>query len=659
MNGGSPEAETPAAPRLDQALEYTRPPGDRAAQMSLLFRLTAVLHGLTDLGAITSVLLSTLISEEGMGFDRAVLFLLDRPRRRLRGCGAAGERERELTRDLWKLLDGFPESLGDAVRLTLDPRHRMRSPLEKKARKLAYSLDDRTCSPVLCALGALPVSFALHGLPDPEDLVRAVGEGPWCYYPVIGARGVTGVLGVMGGYAQPFPEAVGEALALFSRHAGLSIERGQTYQSLERQLAEMATVQEVSRGILSATNLEDLLALISRVSARVMQASWAVTWVAEGTEEPLRAASHCGEAPQQAAFVERLLPLATRCAERRRPICLADAAAEGILDPAAGGEPRSVLFVPLLAYDRILGILGVGDREPQGNAEEYVFREDDEQFLAVLGAQVAIAIKNAQLFEQVRETEKRLRETQGLLMQTEKLAALGEMSAKVAHEIRNPLAAVGGFARRIQRSLAAADPNAEYAALIVREIARLEGILTEQLEFARLSKPRLASIDLIDVVQETLQLVRDEADRKGVEVKTEFGRNLPKVLLDRDKVKQVLLNILDNALGAVAKGNRIQVRADRVGGEVKVEVANDGEPLPGEILESLFVPFATTKAGGSGLGLAVAHQIVKEHGGEIHVRTGTPWSVVFTVSFPVRENQDRRRNLVERRKGRDRRRHAA
>jgi signal transduction histidine kinase len=315
-----------------------------------------------------------------------------------------------------------------------------------------------------------------------------------------------------------------------------------------------------------------------------------------------------------------------------------------------------VLLIPLVAFDRILGVLGVGDRERAGDLDAAVFEEEDEEFLSVLGAQAAVAIKNAHLFQQVREAEKRLRETQALLLQTEKLAALGEMSAKVAHEIRNPLSAIGGFARRIQRALPEGDGNAEYAAVIVRETQRLEGILTEQLEFARMSRPRLAHVTLDEVVRETLELVREEAQRKGALLLEDHGEGLPRVLLDRDKVKQVLLNILQNALAAVGRGNRILVRSERAGGDVRVEIANDGEPLPGEILDSLFVPFATTKAGGSGLGLAVAYQIVKEHGGEIEVKTGEPWSVSFTVSFPIRENQDRRHLLADRRSGRDRRR---
>jgi signal transduction histidine kinase len=159
------------------------------------------------------------------------------------------------------------------------------------------------------------------------------------------------------------------------------------------------------------------------------------------------------------------------------------------------------------------------------------------------------------------------------------------------------------------------------------------------------------------VVRETLLLVREDADRKGVEILEAYTPDLPPVLLDRDKVKQVVLNILQNALAAVSRGNRIQIRTGRQDEDLRLEIANDGEPLPGEILESLFVPFATARSGGSGLGLAVAHQIVKEHGGEIQVRTGEPWSVIFTVSFPVRENQDRRTTIGDRRRGRDRRRH--
>lgn len=658
MSRGPSESETLNRADRPWRPEYSKGPQEAAAQTQMLFRLTTVLHGLTDLGAISSALLSTLISEEGLAFDRAALFLVDGDGRQLIGFDAAGERERELTRDFWRLLDRFPESLADAVHLTLDPRRRLRSPLAKKVRRLTYMIETPDCGPAEAARTGRPVIPGERVLSDPEEFVQALGVGPWSYWPVRGAQGVTAILAVAGGYAHPLPGDVQELLVTLTHHAGLSLERGRTYRDLERQVAEMATVQEVSRGILSATNLRDLLLLVSRVSSRVMEARWALTWTVEGTEEALRVSSHCGLDGPGEELLGPLKGLAETCMRTRRPLLRRDAAADGVLPPFPDGTPRSVLFVPLVAFDQTVGVLGVGDREQARDHEAAVFLEEDAQFLCILAAQAAIAIKNAQLFGQVRETERRLRENQALLMQTEKLAALGEMSAKVAHEIRNPLSAVGGFARRILRGLPENDPNAEYAALIVREIRRLEEILNEQLEFARLSRPRLEVVHLSELVQETLLLVREEAAGRNVKILEEVARDLPPILLDRDKVKQVILNILKNALGAVTSGNRILVRTDRAGGDLRIEIANDGEPIPGEILESLFIPFATTKAGGSGLGLAVAHQIVKEHGGEIQVRTGEPWRVSFTVLLPLRENQDRRRTQVDRRRGRDRRRAA-
>lgn len=303
----------------------------------------------------------------------------------------------------------------------------------------------------------------------------------------------------------------------------------------------------------------------------------------------------------------------------------------------------------MIAFDEPLGALAVGERRG-GRA----FGGDEEAFLRTVASQCALATQNAHLCDRERDAMRRLQETQGMLMQTERLAALGELSAKVAHEIRNPLSAIGGFARRIEKALPETDPNASYAAIITREIRRLETILTEQLEFARSPHPRLVMIDLNEVVRETMTLIREETEKIGVELLEGYESRIPPMLLDADRVKQVLLNILKNAAASTRKGQRIRVRTRASEGWAQIEIANDGERLAGEILEQLFVPFATGRNQGCGLGLAVADQIVKEHGGEIRVRSDEEWSVVFTVSLPIRQNQDKRRN-PQRRRGRDRR----
>lgn len=502
-------------------------------------------------------------------------------------------------------------------------------------RRLKWSLDEVSAAPVrtLTGTGGDPRAAV------PSELLDC--ESTWCFVPLRGRKGNVGVLALGAGSppAEP-PDPV--AFEGWAQKRELEL----LWNRSNRASADLGTVQEVARVVLSSTNLEDLLTAVSRLGARAIHATWSATWLVQGDETELVPVASTGAVFEAPGMRGQLLRLAQTCAQNHRPIRLDHAAA---LERLGADSLGAVVIVPLVAFEQTVGVLAVGQKVDG----EFDLR--DEQLLSTIAAQASVAVRTAQLYRDVRRAEKRLREAQSHLLQTEKLAALGELSAKVAHEIRNPLSAVGGFARRIQKSLAKDDPNAQYADLIVKEIERLEAILTEQLQFARMSRPRLSPLDLNDVMRETIVLLREEADRKGVRLLEEYAGNLPQVLLDPDKLEQVFLNILRNALAASGDGNRIQVRTVRHGGDVRVEIANDGDPLPGEALESLFVPFATTRPGGTGLGLAVARQIVQDHGGEIQVRTGQSWSVIFTVSFPIRENQDRRRTARERRTPRDRR----
>lgn len=643
----------PVDPALRRNAEYIKGLEEQTRRMFVLFRLSTFLHGLDALPAISSAVLSVLVAPEGFRAARAALFLVDADRHFLRGYDASGEGERELQRRVFELLDRFPGSLGEMAQLAQDPKARAESSLACEIQRVVLPLEGDDAG----LLGTVARGEASYGARPrvgtlPAAAAQVLGAGEWCVQPLRGADRIVALL-AWPAEARPFGPILNEDLLLgFCHHAGLAVDRGMIREGLERRLCEMATVQEIARGILSATNLADLLQLFARAVARSLHARWSVAWLSDGEEENLKVEASWGAHAEDHPRWQELLPTARECALKQRLL--------RHRPPAAQTERHGeeVLFAPLAAFDRTLGVVAIGHREPSAGGEAAEFPREDESFLALLAAQASVAIKNAQLFGAVREAERRLRETQGLLMQTEKLAALGEMSAKVAHEIRNPLSAVGGFARRIQRALGPGDPNAKWAELIVKETERLEGILTEQLQYARISRPRMEMLELSGVVQETLVLVRDDAERKKIRLLEEYAANLPPILLDRDKVKQVLLNILRNALEAVREGQRIQVRTGRAGEDVRVEIANDGDPLPGEILESLFVPFATTRPGGSGLGLAVARQIVQDHGGEIQVKTGDQWSVVFTVSFPVRDNQDRRQRREERRGRRDRRRAA-
>jgi signal transduction histidine kinase len=438
---------------------------------------------------------------------------------------------------------------------------------------------------------------------------------------------------------EPPDPAVLSGIETLGRHASSAIERLRAAQRAGQRRIYLDTLVEIDREILGATRLNEVIRFALRTAVERTGAAWGVAWLYDASAERLRLSSTFGGgSPEFDAQLARMGEQALRALRSHGPVSGAD--------PETGA---SFLCAPMIAFDEPLGALAVG--EPRGGR---AFGGDEEAFLRTIASQCALATQNAHLCDRERDAMRRLQETQGMLMQTERLAALGELSAKVAHEIRNPLSAIGGFARRIEKALPETDPNASYAAIITREIRRLETILTEQLEFARSPQPRLVMIDLNDVVRETMTLIREETEKIGVELLEAYESRIPPMLLDADRVKQVLLNILKNAAASTRKGQRIRVRTRASEGWAQIEIANDGERLAGEILEQLFVPFATGRNQGCGLGLAVADQIVKEHGGEIRVRSDEEWSVVFTVSLPIRQNQDKRRN-PQRRRGRDRR----
>jgi signal transduction histidine kinase len=417
-----------------------------------------------------------------------------------------------------------------------------------------------------------------------------------------------------------------------------------------RPAALLSGIEVLAEAQCSSTRLEETLRRALRVATDASEARWGCVWLYEEETERLRLMASLG----------------TDAASCKDPVTVAGAVADRALrqktpvqswegDSPAGG--CAILALPIIVFDRRLGALAVGERRMGTGRLDATFDAEDRRSLRILGLQAGMAMQQARLSDEVREANRRLQEIQRMLLQSERLAALGEMSAKLAHEIRNPLSGIGGFARRIEKGLAQDDPNRQYASIVVREIQRLETLLNEQLLFAQRSHPHLAPVDLGALARETVHLVREEAEAKGVRLLEHYQGTLQPMLLDGDRVKQVILNIMKNAIASTRQGNRIRLATRAADGWAQIEIANDGDRLPGEILDSLFIPFATARSRGCGLGLAVADQIVKEHGGEIRVRSSDEWSVLFVVSLPILGNAERRKN-PERRRGRERRRAA-
>jgi signal transduction histidine kinase len=415
-----------------------------------------------------------------------------------------------------------------------------------------------------------------------------------------------------------------------------------------RRAQHDAAIGELVRAGVSALNLAEALRLALRLATQGVAARGGALWLAQPGGALRLEVTH-GAPGGRETLGRALQPIAesvVASGKARTIECAADA-------PEIAGEVAGTLsavaLLPFVAYGRTLGAFAVYDRTVLHPAEPPAFDRIDHAFLNTLCDLTALVVDQAQRFETLRVAEQQQRELRARIRRQERLATLGEMARRVAQEARNPLASIGAFARRVHRELAGSDPHREYLEIVMREADRLERMVSGQLELAAAEPPRLQLDSLNALVQESLQQCGETLVRRRIRLLKKLAPDVPPLLLDRARVQRVLNNIFSNALDAVAVGGRIRVESRRAGQFVVLDVAHDGPRHPGELLEELFVPFASARPGADGVGLGVAQQLVREHGGEIRLRSEGEWNTVFSLTLPVRENQDRRRAGGDRR----------
>lgn len=233
-------------------------------------------------------------------------------------------------------------------------------------------------------------------------------------------------------------------------------------------------------------------------------------------------------------------------------------------------------------------------------------------------------------------TEKRRLEA--ILTQSEKLAAVGQLAAGIAHEINNPLTAIIANAQILHRELPPNDDLQESVELISRAGARAAQVVRNLLDFARKEQYHLGVTDLNETLRRALELVQHELISRGASLEYNPGQNLPSLLASADQLQSVWLNLLLNAIDSLDKlPGIIRVSTCVQGGEIQVLVSDNGKGIPADHLTRIFEPFYTTKAPGrgTGLGLAVSHRIINQHGGHIRVESQMGIGSTFTVILPV------------------------
>ena len=284
------------------------------------------------------------------------------------------------------------------------------------------------------------------------------------------------------------------------------------------------------------------------------------------------------------------------------------------------------LIVPSFSNGRMLAFLVLGAKR---SGERYT--TDDIAIFSGLANQAALAIENAMVFEELHDSE-------ALMIQSEKLASLGQLASGMAHEIHNPLTIISGEAQLYLERFKGKDPQAdEVLTSIIEECHRAADITRRILRFAKPAPAEMAPVDLKSVAEESLMLAGYQVKMEKVERIVDVVPNLPKVRGNQNQIQEVLLNLILNACQAMGEqGGKLMVRVQPSrDGMVELAVADTGPGIPAGKLLKIFDPFYTTKPTGTGLGLFVTQRIVKSHGGTIDVESTEGEGTCFTIRLPA------------------------
>jgi signal transduction histidine kinase len=235
---------------------------------------------------------------------------------------------------------------------------------------------------------------------------------------------------------------------------------------------------------------------------------------------------------------------------------------------------------------------------------------------------------------ELKEAYQKLNETFDQLRHSDRLASLGRLSAGIAHEIRNPLGSIQGAVEILGQDIPADDPRAEFALIARQEVSRLEKLTGEILQFSKPAPPRQIPIDWREIVESASRLCADKAHRQGVEILSEIKAPQASILVDPEQVKQVLINILINAIQAQPGGGKITIRGEVEVDNLIIVIQDSGPGIKPEQLDTIFDPFFTTKHEGTGLGLSISYQLIKNNGGTIQVTSELGQGACFRICLP-------------------------
>ena len=304
-------------------------------------------------------------------------------------------------------------------------------------------------------------------------------------------------------------------------------------------------------------------------------------------------------------------------------------------------DVNEFLIMPMISFKKVIGIIVADNKyNMTGISAQSI------DLLSIFSSQAAALFESYLNLIEVRKEMKRLEERQNAIIESEKMAAVGKIASHIAHEIRNPLVTMGGYAKRIIKFSTENNTDIKNiinsADIILEESERLEKILSNVMDFTKPFKYIKEFNDVNDIIRDTYKLLRNVLAEKNIKVNMNLAENLPKVKSDFNQLKQVFLNLFQNAMDATPSGGKISIVSNSDNSYIIIKVRDSGTGIQIKDPGTIFEPFFTTKVTGVGLGLANVKRIVKDHNGEITASNNTDGGAEFVIKLPLPSTEQKK-----------------
>jgi len=417
---------------------------------------------------------------------------------------------------------------------------------------------------------------------------------------------------------------------------------------LNKRIKQLEAIQETGKAILSLLELEQLLSVIMNLLSNVCRINRAVIMLInedKGFLEYIHGIGFDDDVPEvirnYKVSLNRLSNILVRVTNTGRSEYVPEVKSSSLRKEnimLTLSKPTSVYVIPLITRSRVIGIIATDAVDGKGVPKE------TRETLEIFAPQIAIAIENAKLYSRLQEQMEELKQSYALLSRSEKFSFLGNMAARLAHEIKNPMTAIGTFIQMMPQKYHDEEFRNNFHKIVMEETRRINNLITELLDLVNTKESHIELNDLHGLIDSMILLISPQSNAKKIKVSCQFDPNIGQVWMDSEKMKQIILNLFSNAVYFTPEGGKIELITENCTEKEKqdtisIEIKDNGPGIPLSHIDKVFDPYFTTKHksnmhSGTGLGLFIAHQNMQDHGGTIQARNDTNEGAIFILKLP-------------------------